>query len=122
MGKGIETETIFQKKLKRLWFNLIKWGVNNPEEFLFVGKFCSSPYITKFTREEVTREYVFLHELMEGFRKSDPGNISTELAMTIFYQSSRAVVSFILESKSPGDTDEIIEEGFRILWNGLAPE
>ena len=33
IGKGIETESIFQDKLRKLWSNLINWGVDNHEEF-----------------------------------------------------------------------------------------
>src|SRR5665647_985588 len=50
MGKEIEAQSTFQDKLRKMWSNLIKWGVDNQEEFLFVGQFCSSPYITKYTR------------------------------------------------------------------------
>jgi hypothetical protein len=64
MGKGIEDESTFQDKLRKLWSNLINRGVDNQEEFLFVGQFCSSPYITKFTHEEVMKEYIFLHKLV----------------------------------------------------------
>lgn len=70
-GVGLEAETTFQDKLKRIWSNLVNWGgVNNQEEFLFVGQFCSSPYITKFTRDEVMKEYVFLHNFVdEGIKR-----------------------------------------------------
>ena len=59
MGKEIEAESTFQDKLRKIWSNLIKWGVDNQDEFLFVGQFCSSPYITKFTREEVMKDMSF---------------------------------------------------------------
>src|SRR5665647_2957485 len=69
MGKEIEAQSTFQDKLRKMWSNLIKWGVDNQEEFLFVGQFCSSPYITKYTREEVMKEYIFLHNLVnEGIK------------------------------------------------------
>ncbi len=65
IGKGIEIESTFQDRLRKIWSNLINWGVDNQEEFLFVGQFCSSPYITKFTREEVMKEYAFFHKLVK---------------------------------------------------------
>jgi len=64
MGEEINEENTFQDKLRKIWSNLIKWGVDNQEEFLFVGQFCSSTYITKVMREEVMKEYVFLHDLV----------------------------------------------------------
>lgn len=121
MGKGIETENTFQDKLKKLWSNLINWGVENQEEFLFVGQFCSSPYITKFTREEVMKEYVFLHNLVnEGIATGEIRDFSAELTIAMFYQASRTVVNLILDSDQSKDENELIEDGFQIIWRGLA--
>ncbi len=121
--EGLDSEATFEARMKKLWSNFVRCGVNNPEEFHFVGQFCSSPYITKITREEAMKEYEFMRALAEeGFGNGETGNYSMELAMMIFYQSSRAVVSLILDSGSLQDMDEIIEEGFKILWKGLAPE
>ncbi|AAM03820.1 TPA: TetR/AcrR family transcriptional regulator [Methanosarcina acetivorans] len=121
MGKDIEAEGTFQDKLRKIWSNLVKWGVDNPEEFLFVGQFCSSPYITKFTRDEVMKEYVFLHKLVdEGIKTEEIRDFSAELVIAMFYQGSRAVVNFILDSDPSLDENKIIEDGFQIIWRGLA--
>jgi AcrR family transcriptional regulator len=121
MGKDIEAESAFQGKLRKIWLNLIRWGVDNREEFLFVGQFCYSPYITKFTREEVMKEYVFLHELVnEGIKTGVIRDFSSEMIIAIFYQASRTVVNLILDSDSFLDKNKLIEDGFQIIWNGLA--
>jgi len=121
MGNGIEIESSFQNKLKRLWSNLIKWGIDNQEEFLSVDQFCSSPYITKFTREEVMKEYVFLRNLVnEGIKTGEIKDFSPELTISMFYQGSRAVVNLILNSDPSQDKNELIEDGFQIIWRGLA--
>jgi AcrR family transcriptional regulator len=123
MGKYIEAESTFQDKLRKIWLNLIRWGVDNQEEFLFVGQFCSSPYITKFTREEVMKEYIFLHKLVdEGIKKGEIRDFSAELTIAMFYQGSRAVVNLILDSDPSKDENEVIEDGFQIIWRGLAKD
>ena len=120
VGTGIEIESTFQERLRRLWSNSINWGVDNQEEFLFVGQFCSSPYITKYTREEVMKEYIFLHNLVnEGIKTGEIKDFSPELTIAMFYQGSRAVVSLILDSNVALDKDKLIEKGFQIIWNGL---
>lgn len=120
MGTGIEIESTFQERLRRLWSNSINWGVDDQEEFLFVGQFCSSPYITKYTREEVMKEYIFLHNLVnEGIKTGEIKDFSPELTIAMFYQGSRAVVSLILDSNVALDKDKLIEKGFQIIWNGL---
>jgi len=121
MGKEIEARSTFQDKFRKIWSNLIEWGVDNQEEFLFVGQFCSSPYITKFTREEVMKEYVFLHDLVnEGIKTGVIRDFSAELTIAMFYQASRTVVNLILDSDSSQDKNKFIEDGFQIIWKGLA--
>ena len=121
MGKDIEAENTFQSKLRKIWLNLIKWGVDNREEFLFAGQFCTSPYITKFTREEVMKEYVFLHDLVnEGIKIGVIRDFSEQLTIAMFYQASRTVVNLILDSDSSQDENKFIEDGFQIIWKGLA--
>ena len=121
MGKEIEAQSAFQDKLRKIWSNLINWGVDNQEEFLFVGQFCYSPYITKFTQEEVMKEYVFLHDLVnEGTKTGEIRDFSEELVIAMFYHSSRTVVNLILDSDSSQDKNKFIEDGFQIIWNGLA--
>lgn len=121
MGKEIETESIFQERVRRLWSNSINWGIDNQEEFLFVGQFCSSPYITKYTREEVMKEYIFLHNLVnEGIKTGEIKDFSPELTIAMFYQGSRAVVNLILNSNLSKDKNELIENGFQIIWRGLS--
>jgi len=121
MGKEIEAQNTFQDKLRKIWSNLIKWGADNQEEFLFVGQFCSSPYITKFTREEVMKEYVFLHDLVnQGIKTGVIRDFSAELTIAMFYQASRVVVNLILDSDSSQNKNKFIEDGFQIIWKGLA--
>ncbi|WP_406661625.1 TetR/AcrR family transcriptional regulator [Methanolobus sp. ZRKC3] len=120
---GLEPEASFEEQMRQLWSNFISCGVNNPEEFHFVGQFCSSPYITKLTREEATKEYEFIRTLIdEGFRSEKTKDHSMELTMAIFYQSSRAVVELILNTGRLENIDDIIEDGFQLLWRGMAPE
>ncbi len=121
MGKEIEAQNTFQDKLRKIWSNLIKWGADNQEEFHFVGQFCSSPYITKFTHEEVMKEYVFLHDLVnQGIKTGVIRDFSAELTIVMFYQASRVVVNLILDSDSSQNKNKFIEDGFQIIWKGLA--
>ena len=118
--KGLQTQITFYEKLKKIWYNMTEWGLNNPDDFLFVGQFCSSPYITNYTREEVSKDYIFLYELVkEGIANGDLKDYSIALVMSMFYQSNRTVVNLILE-KQPPDIDKIVEDGFQIIWDGLA--
>jgi AcrR family transcriptional regulator len=120
---GLEPEISFEEQMRKLWSNFIICGVNKPDEFHFIGQFCSSPYITKLTKDEATKEYEFIRTLLEeGFQNANNKNYSVELSLAIFYQSSRAVVNLILNSDHQKDMNEIIEDGFQVLWMGMEPE
>jgi hypothetical protein len=86
-------------------------GSGQPGRIPFIGQFCSSPYITRFTREEVMKEYIFLHNFVnEGIKSGEVRDFSPELTITMFYQVSRVVVGLILDSNVPSDRDELLEK------------
>lgn len=120
MVTDLRLQNTFHDKFKKIWYNMVEWGLNNPDDFLFVGQFCNSPYITSYTREEVSKEYVFLFDLVrEGLANGDIKNYPGALVASMLYESNRTVVNLILELK-PQNVDEIIEDGFQIIWGGLA--
>ncbi|MBP1909207.1 TetR/AcrR family transcriptional regulator [Methanolobus bombayensis] len=119
MGKDLHTQSTLHDKFKKLWCNIIEWGLDNPEEFLFVGQFSSSPYITSYTQEVVMDEYLFYSDLVkEKITNVDIMEHSVNMVKSMFYQSSRVVVNLILNSE-PQDRDKIIEYGFQVVWAGL---
>ncbi|SFM59218.1 TetR/AcrR family transcriptional regulator [Methanolobus profundi] len=119
MGKDVQTQKTYEEKLRKMWYNLVEWGTENQDKFLFVGQFCSSPYITSHTREVVMEEYVFFHDLVtEGLENGELGDYPSEMITSMFYQSSRTIVDYILYS-GPQDKNEAIENGFKIVWGGL---
>ncbi|MBA2864372.1 TetR/AcrR family transcriptional regulator [Methanococcus maripaludis] len=120
MVKDLESQVSFKDRLKKIWDNLVRWGLDNHDEFLFVGQFCNSPYISNFTREEVMKEYVFLHTLVEeGLNEGHIKELPSELVMAMFYQNSRIVVEVISGYDSSKDENKLIDDGFEIIWNGL---
>jgi AcrR family transcriptional regulator len=120
MGKDVQTQENYKEKLRKMWYNLVEWGLENQNEFLFVGQFCSSPYITNHTREVVMEEYIFFHDLVkEGLANGELGDYPEGMIISMFYQSSRTIVEFILFSE-PQDKNKAIEDGFQVVWNGVA--
>jgi len=66
------------------------------------------------------KEFVFLHKLVnEGIKTGEIQEFSPDLIISMFYQGSRTVVNLILDSDLSKDIDEIIKNGFQIIWGGL---
>jgi hypothetical protein len=67
------------------------------------------------------KEYVFLHDLVnQGIKTGVIRDFSAELTIAMFCQASRALVNLILDSDSSQDKNKFIEDGFQIIWKGLA--
>lgn len=121
MVKDLELQSNFRDTLKKIWDNLVRWGLDNRNEFLFVGQFCNSPYISNFTREEVMKEYVFLHSLVEeGLKEGYIKELPSQLVIAMFYQNSRTLVEVISACGPSCNENKFIDDGFEIVWNGLS--
>ncbi|MDK2928552.1 MAG: hypothetical protein PWP73_138 [Methanococcus sp.] len=121
MVKDLEPQVNFKDRLKKIWDNLVRWGLDNHNEFLFVGQFCNSPYISNFTREEVMKEYFTIHKLIEdGVTDGAVKNLPLKLVIAMFYQNSRTVVQVISGYGLSKDKNKIINEGFEVVWTGLS--
>ncbi len=69
---GCDQEKDYRDKIKRIWGNLIRWGVENPYEFLFIEQFSSSPFITDVTQEQVQKNFTFSSSMCST-KGSKPG-------------------------------------------------
>jgi AcrR family transcriptional regulator len=117
---GIDEEPTFESQARRIWGNTIRWGLQNPEEFLFLEQFASSPYITKLTEKEAMNNFVFLGEVFEkGIRDGIIKDASWELLAEMIFESNKAVIKSIARSGLQDEADELIDESFSLLWRGI---
>jgi hypothetical protein len=56
---------------------------------------------------------------MEGLANGELGDYPAEMITTMFYQSSRTIVDYILYSE-PQHRNKAIEDGFQVVWKGVA--
>jgi AcrR family transcriptional regulator len=117
---GFNREDTLESQLRHIWGNLIRWGISNPEEFLFIEQFASSPYITKLTEEEVMSNFEFLSDIyengvMEGVIDNDTGELLAEM----IFDSNTAVIKKILRDGLQDDTEGLIDRSFTLLWRGM---
>ncbi len=118
---GYENEPDIRSKVKRIWGNIIRWGVENPEEFMFIQQFSSSPFITDITQEEVEKNFMFLFDLLdEGIKAGVLKDLDRRLVMEMLYQANAAVVRTILQYRDTRDIDKLIGRSFDIVWSGVA--
>lgn len=61
--KDLEKAKTSKMKLKKIWNNLIIWGIKNPEERKFINYFANSNFISDDTKTEMQKNYKFLLDI-----------------------------------------------------------
>jgi AcrR family transcriptional regulator len=80
---GIDMEKTSKGKLRKIWKNLIIWGIDNPEKKKFLEYFNNSHYITENTKIEVKKSYKFLLEIFEKIKEKKGLENTDELMLIL---------------------------------------
>jgi AcrR family transcriptional regulator len=121
IGAGLVEQRTLEAKMQRIWGNMIRWGLGNPEELLFLEQFVSSPYIAGITEEEAMRKLAFIGDLLdEGVRNGRLRDLRKDLIYEIVFSANRAVIRKILKNGLQGQTDSLIDGSFELVWSGLS--
>lgn len=117
---GLAEEKTTEGKVRCIMGNTIRWSIANPREFMFVEQFSSSPYISRVTAEEVMKDYQFLDEVLEEcVKKCKVRDVRRDLVLYMMYGVISAVVKKSLLDGPDQDLDELIDESFRFVWDGI---
>ncbi len=106
--------------LKLMWHNVIEWGVENPEEFKYVGLFHHSPFKHLFKSEKIMSHYAKLRETI--FKMISPTTICKdypEFSMIYLNNTLRAATDFIIANNIVEDREHFINSSFDLFWNGF---
>ena len=110
-------------RLQRLWRNAVLWGVDHPDEYMFVQQFCSSPFVRKLPPEEVLKDAPAVFEILtETLGKSCLEGMAVEVAFSVISSPIDAVVRAIISPGGNLDADRLIDASFEIVWRGLTGE
>lgn len=119
--EGVNDEQTIEDKARRIWRNAILWGVDHPDEYMFVQQFGSSPFIRKLPPEEIFKDArIALEIFAEAIRGGRLRDIEVGVAFTVVFSPIDAVVRSILNSTEDLDRDRLIDVSFRIMWDGMA--
>ncbi len=118
---GLDEEKTCRGMCRRIWGNMIRWGLENPREFLFIDQFNHSPFISRITEEEAMKSYEFLGALLdEGVASGEMKDIHRGLIIDLLYHANTAVVKKIMHYGLQKDVDTLIEQSFSIVWSGIS--
>jgi AcrR family transcriptional regulator len=123
LSMGVNDETTIEDKARRIWGNLVRWGVNNPNDFMFIEQFSASPFITKIPEEEVVKDYALIVEVFnEAIKKGPLKDTDTSVAFIMIFFAAKGIMKSIIDSKGKMDVDQSIDQSFRLICKGILSE
>jgi AcrR family transcriptional regulator len=120
MCRGLDREKTPKAKLRRLGFNAVAWGIENPAKMKFMEQFAHSPFVSTNAQEEGMSHFLFLQDLVqEGIREGVIRDTDPPLLFCMMASSLSGLIARASATDDPAERDAIIEQGLDIVWNGL---
>lgn len=106
--------------IKEMWRSVIKWGMDNPDEFHFLGLFKSSPFKNMQKDPSLAEQYTKLKERLQSILKIESICAkNTEFTLRYFNSVIRVTTEFLLTHELDNEL-EFIDSAFDLFWNGYA--
>lgn len=86
--KDLDEAKTSKIKLKKIWNNLIVWGIENPEERKFINYFSNSNFISDDTRTEIHKNYKFLLDIFREIIKKKGMENTNELMLILNFMGA----------------------------------
>jgi AcrR family transcriptional regulator len=117
--KGLSEELKLKEKLKRIWENIIIWGIENPDKRKFLEYISNSYYISDITKAKVKKNYKFLFEIFEEIiEKKQLKNTTSLMLILNFIGKCIFTGKYFHITKSKYDRD-LVMESFERFCKGL---
>ncbi len=120
MCRGLGREKTAKAKLRRLGFNAVAWGIENPAKMKFMEQFAHSPFVSTNAQEEGMSQFLFLQDLVrEGIREGVIRDTDPPLLFCMMASSLSGLIARASATDNPAERDALIEQGLDFVWNGL---
>ena len=116
----IEERKSHHDNLLSMWTAVIKWGINNPEEFAYSELYLNSPFKKTLVDEKVMDAYKkFRESILVAISPSTVCIKYPEYSMYYINEAIHATTKFILNNYVE-DIDKFIRASFDLLWYGFS--
>lgn len=116
----IEEHKSHHDNLLSMWNAVIKWGIENPEEFAYAELFLHSPFKKSLVDEKIMGAYnKFREEILQAISPSTVCVKYPEYSMFYIDNAIHAATNFILQHQIE-DIDTFIRSSFDLLWYGFS--
>jgi len=120
MCKGLNKEKTAKAKLRRLGFNAVEWGIQNPAKLKFMEQFAHSPFVSTTAQEEGMSHFLFLQDLVQaGIREGVIRTFDPSLLFCMMASALSGLITRASATDDPAEQEALIEQGLDFVWNGM---
>lgn len=115
----IEQDKPTRVKIKQLWLSCAKWNLENTDGKTFFIMFSNSPYIDHLSKEEGSRHFSFIYEIIQqAIDEEILINTNPRLIFNYLLASVQAYANFINDSQN--EAEEYSDVAFKMFWRSIA--
>ena len=105
--------------VKDMWRAIIRWGLENPDEFRYLSLFITSPFKNLQKDKTLTEKYVKLKKRFKSvFSVKEICSKNPDFTMIYFNNVIHSITEFLLENEVDNEQD-FIDKAFDLFWNGF---
>jgi AcrR family transcriptional regulator len=120
--KNNMNELFIKNIFHRVWFSMISWFLDNPNEFKFLSQFSDSAHINGETRERVEDAFSEWKVLFEAGQKIHVFNkLPADLLLGLVTSHVFTSCNFLLDSRSLWQKKSVQVNLFESCWSQLTP-
>jgi AcrR family transcriptional regulator len=120
--KNNMNELFIKNIFHRVWFSMISWFLDNPNEFKFLSQFSDSAHINGETRERVEDAFSEWKVLFEAGQKIHVFNkLPADLLLGLVTSHVFTSCNFLLDSRSLWQQKIVQVNLFESCWSQLTP-
>ncbi|MDO9325634.1 MAG: TetR/AcrR family transcriptional regulator [Methanoregula sp.] len=120
MCRDFNAEKTALAKLRRIGYNAVVWGIENPAKQKFMEQFAHSPFVSTTAHEEGMSHFLFLQDLVrDGIREGTIRNIDPGLLFCMMASSFSGLIARAYAENVPEKREQIIYEGLDFIFNGM---
>ncbi len=120
MMEGVQEQTTFRAKMKRMWENTIQWGMNNPMEYQFFMQFSYSAYISEKTHDEGFTLFSGMNRIFfEGVELELVKRMDPDLLISMVSSMTMTQIQYFLQHPEKYANSDIRKQAFTLLWDSF---
>ncbi len=120
MCRNFNTEKTALAKLRRIGYNAIEWGIENPAKQKFMEQFAHSSFVSTTAHEEGMSHFLFLQDLVrDGIREGSIRDIDPGLLFCMMASSFSGLIARAYAEKDPSLRERLVNEGLDFIFNGM---